>query len=568
MSITDLFRQRRWRPARTAAASLALATAVATLTFTAAAAATVFTDDFEDGNSTGWTSSGGSWSVATDGTRVLRQSGTSSDARARTGASTWTNYTVTARVKPTAYNGSNRFTAVLARAQSNTSYYYLALRSNQTVELKKLVGGSSTTLASAAVTVATGAWHTLSLSVSGTSLTGKVNGTTTLTATDSQFASGGIGVATFYAAASFDDVTVFDSAGPSPSASAPTSPSATPSSSPSASASPSAPPSPPPTGGPVVAKDGSGNYTTVQAAVDAVPANNTSRVTISIKPGTYRELVTVPSNKPFVSFVGTTGNAADVVIAYDNASGTPKPDGSGTYGTTGSSSVFIDGNDFVAKHLTFANTFDEAAHSYSAEQAVAVTTRGDRLVFDNVRILGNQDTLQPSSPNAATVSRAYYRDCYIEGDVDFIFGRGTAVFDRCEIRSLNRGSADNNGYVTAASTSIANPYGYLFTQCTLTAPSDVAAASVHLGRPWHPSGDVNAIAQVLYRDSVLGAHIKGSPWTDMSGFSWRDARFTEYHNSGPGSTITADRPQLSDADAPQYTAQKYLAGGDGWNPIH
>ena len=130
-------------------------------------AATLFSDDFEDGNSTGWTTSGGSWSVVTDGSRVLRQSGTSSDARARAGTSSWTDYAVTARVRPTAFNGSNRFVAVLARAQSNTSYYYLALRSNNTVELKKLVNGSSTTLATASVTVTVGTWYTLRLEVSG-----------------------------------------------------------------------------------------------------------------------------------------------------------------------------------------------------------------------------------------------------------------------------------------------------------------------------------------------------------------------------------------------------------------
>jgi len=318
----------------------------------------------------------------------------------------------------------------------------------------------------------------------------------------------------------------------------------------------------------LVAQDGRGDYTPVQAAVDAVPAGNTSRVTIRIKPGTYRELVTVPATKPFVSFVGTTGRATDVLITYGNASGMPKPDGSGNYGTTGSSSVFIDGNDFIAKHLTFANDFDEAAHEYSAEQAVAVTTRGDRLVFDNVRFLGNQDTLQPSSPNAATISRAYYRNCYVEGDVDFIFGRGTAVFDRCEIRSLSRGSTTNNGYVTAASTTITNPHGYLFTRCRLTAAEGTAPQSVHLGRPWHPSGALDAIAQVLYRDTVLGPHIKDAPWTDMSGFSWREARFAEYHNRGPGSTVTADRPQLADTLARDFTANRYLAGTDGWHPAH
>jgi pectin methylesterase-like acyl-CoA thioesterase len=548
---------RRASRARLLSAVAAGLLAVAALTVAGAgdaSAATLFSDDFQDGNSSGWTTSGGTWSVVADGSNVLRQSGTSLDARARAGSASWTNYTVTTRVKPIAFNGSNRFVAVLARTQSDTSYYYLALRSNNTVELKKLVGGSGTTLASAAVTVSAGTWYTLSLTVSGTSIRGSVNGGTPLTATDTQFAGGGAGVATFYGSASFDDVTVSDTAGPAPTTSAPPT---------------SAPPTSPPPAGQniVVAKDGSGNYSTVQAAVNAVPANNTQRYTITIKAGTYRELVTVPSNKPYVSFVGATGNAADVVITYDNASGTTKPDGT-TYGTTGSSSVFIDGHDFIARNLTFSNSFDEAAHDLSAEQAVAVTTRADRLVFDNVRFLGNQDTLQPSSPNTATVNRAYYRNCYVEGDVDFIFGRGTAVFDRCEIRSLNRGSSSNNGYLTAASTTNTNPYGFLFTQCRLTAASGVAAQSVHLGRPWHPGGDVNAIAQVLYRDSTIGAHIKGSPWTDMSGFSWRDARFFEYRNTGAGATVTADRPQLPDAQAPTYTAQRYLAGTDGWNPVY
>ncbi|MBB5868112.1 pectin methylesterase-like acyl-CoA thioesterase [Allocatelliglobosispora scoriae] len=552
MTLPRSLRRALWQPVAVAAAALAM---VAALSPSSATAATLFADDFEDGNSAGWTTSAGTWSVVADGTSALRQSGTSSDTRARAGSSSWTNYTVTARVKPVAFNGSNRFVALLARAQSDTSYYYVTLRSTNVFELKKLVSGSSTTLATTSVSVAAGTWYTVSLTVSGSSIRGSVNGTTTLSATDSQFSSGGIGVATYYASASFDDVTVADSATPSPSASA------------SAPPSPSPSPSSPPGTTIVVAKDGSGNYSTVQAAVNAVPTNNTRRVTITIKPGTYRELVTVPSNKPYISFIGSTGSASDVVITYDNASGTPKPDGSGTYGTTGSSSVVIDANDFIAKNLTFANTFDEAAHDYSAEQAVAVTTRGDRLVFDNVRFLGNQDTLQPSSPSTATVSRAYYRNCYIEGDVDFIFGRGTAVFDRCEIRSLNRNSSSNNGYITAASTTNTNPYGYLFTQCTLSAQSGTAAQSVHLGRPWHPSGDVNAIAQVLYRNSTLGAHIKGTPWADMSGFSWRDARFTEYLNTGPGSTVTADRPQLAAASAPNYTAQKFLAGSDGWNPV-
>jgi pectate lyase len=231
-------------PRRTAAAGLAaMAAALTTLVVTLsspASAATLFNDDFSDGNSSGWTSSGGSWSVTSDGTPVLRQGGTSSDARARAGTAAWSDYTVSVRVKPTAINGSNRFVAVLARAQSATSYYYLALRSNNTAELKKLVGGSATTLATAPATFTLNSWHTLTLEVSGNTLRGRVNGGTPLVASDSQFAAGQIGVATFNAAANFDDVLVTTGtpASPSPSVSASASPSVSPSSSPPPSASP------------------------------------------------------------------------------------------------------------------------------------------------------------------------------------------------------------------------------------------------------------------------------------------------------------------------------------------
>ncbi len=229
--------------AMSAAAGLVTATV---LVVTTASAATLFSDDFNDGNSTGWTSSGGSWSVVTDGSGVLRQSGTSSDARARAGTASWANYTVSVRVKPTAVNGSNRFAAVLARVQSSTSYYYLALRSNNTVELKKLVGGSSTTLATAAATFTLNAWHTLTLEVAGSTLRGSVNGGTPVQATDSQFATGQVGVATFNAAANFDDVVVSSSAAPSPTASATSSPPVSPSASPSPTISATPSNSPPP----------------------------------------------------------------------------------------------------------------------------------------------------------------------------------------------------------------------------------------------------------------------------------------------------------------------------------
>jgi pectate lyase len=270
---------RRWRTGVLAAAAAVVLVATVTVWSAPASAATLFADDFEDGNSTGWTTSGGTWSVVTDGSRVLRQSGTSADARARAGSTTWINYTVTARVKLTAVNGTNRFAAVLARVQSNTSYYYLALRTNNTVELKKLVGGSSTTLATAPVTVTLNTWYTLSLTASGSTLTGRVDAGVPLTATDSQFATGQVGLATFNAAANVDDVLVVDTAVPIPT---------TPGPSPSPST-PSPPPPPPPPG----QADGF-------ASVNALGQNGTTR-------GAGGPTVTVTTAAELADFVGRAG---------------------------------------------------------------------------------------------------------------------------------------------------------------------------------------------------------------------------------------------------------------------
>jgi pectinesterase len=313
-----------------------------------------------------------------------------------------------------------------------------------------------------------------------------------------------------------------------------------------------------------VAADGSGNFRSVQAAVDSVAANNVVPVTITIKPGTYRGVVTIPATKPYLTLAGAGGAAGQVVIVEGHASGQAKS-GGGTYGTSGSASVFINATDITIRNLTMANDFNEAANNLDAEQAVAVNTSGDRVQFDNVRILGNQDTLLVNAPNAGAVRRLYVRNSYVEGDVDFIFGRGTMVFQNGTVHSLTRGSSSNNGYLTAAATDINNTFGFLFWGTTLT--SNAPAKTVYLGRPWHPGGDVNARGQVLYRGVTMGAHIRNDPWTDMSGFSWKTARFAEYSSTGAGAVINANRPQLSASTATQYTPTAYLAGTDGWNPI-
>ncbi|MFD7305678.1 pectinesterase family protein, partial [Streptomyces pharetrae] len=298
------------------------------------------------------------------------------------------------------------------------------------------------------------------------------------------------------------------------------------------------------------------DHPTVQAAVDAVPDGNDVPVTIAVAPGTYRAKVHIPVGKPNIVLQGTGQNRSDTVIVYD----TPAAYG----GSTGSATVRISASDTTARNLTFSNDFDEAAHELNGEQALAVKTTGDRIVFEDTAFLGNQDTLMTDSPRLTTVSRVYIRDSYIEGDVDFVYGRATTVIERSVIRALSRGSATNNGYITAASTWTGNPYGFLITRSRIV--SDAPAGTYHLGRPWHPGGEPAAVAQVLIRDTELPAAVKASPWTDMSGFSWKDARFAEYRNTGPGATVTADRPQMGDAEAARHTVADYLAGTDGWAP--
>lgn len=306
-----------------------------------------------------------------------------------------------------------------------------------------------------------------------------------------------------------------------------------------------------------------GDYPTVQTAVDAVPAGNDGPVTIRLAPGTYREKVRVGRDRTHLALVGTGDKRSDTTIVHDTPSGEPKP-GGGTQGSSGSATALIEADDFSARNLTFANDFDEAAHEINGEQALAVKTTGDRLHFENTAFLGNQDTLMTDTPALTQVARVYVHDSYIEGDVDFLYGRATTVIEDCVIKALSRGSDSNNGYLTAPSTWKDNLYGFLITGSKVI--SDAPAGTFHLGRPWHPSGNPDAVGQILIRDTELPAVIKTSPWTDMGGFSWKDARFTEYRNTGPGSAVTADRPQMSDADAAAHEAVDYLRGVDGWQP--
>jgi pectate lyase len=226
-----------------------LVAAAVVVTGAAAHAATLFSDDFEDGNANGWSKSGGTWSVVPDGSLVYRQSGTGSDAKAQAGDAGWDDQTVQARVRPTGFNGAGRFAGVLARAQTMTRYYYLALSNEGELVLGRRISGTHTTLAAAPAPVTIGTWYTLRLEASGGTLRGFLNGTLAISASDGELATGRAGLVTLFASASFDDVVVTDTAGPGPSPTTGSpSPSEPPTSSPTASPSPTDPPPPPPPG--------------------------------------------------------------------------------------------------------------------------------------------------------------------------------------------------------------------------------------------------------------------------------------------------------------------------------
>ncbi|MFJ3699704.1 MULTISPECIES: pectinesterase family protein [unclassified Streptomyces] len=295
------------------------------------------------------------------------------------------------------------------------------------------------------------------------------------------------------------------------------------------------------TGPATVAADGTGTYRTVQAAVNAVGSGNASRVTITVKPGTYREQVTVPADKPFITLKGLGDSPDDVVIVNNR--------NAGDYGTAGSATVVALGHDFDATNLTLSNDFDENT-SDTGDQALALYLDADKAVLDDVRLLGDQDTFLVNNK-----ARAYIVDSYIEGTVDFVYGGGTAVFHGCTIHEKR----STGGPITAASTPADKTYGFLFYRSTVTG---AVSNTTQLGRPWR------ADAQVLYRESSLSSALAtAQPWTDMSTNSWKNARFSEYRNTGAGATVNGNRPQLTDAQAANYTPQKYLAGTDGWNPV-
>ena len=294
----------------------------------------------------------------------------------------------------------------------------------------------------------------------------------------------------------------------------------------------------------VVAQDGSGDFTTVQAAINAVPDYRKAGPTlIYIKKGIYKEKIVIAESKQNVQLIGEDG----VVLTYDDYAQKPNVFGEGK-GTSGSGSIYIFGPDFFAENITFENT------SGPVGQAVACHVAGDRAVFRRCRFLGFQDTLYTFGEN----TREYYEDCYIEGTVDFIFGKATAVFNRCELRSKRTG-----GFLTAPATPQGSNYGYVFYDCKLTADEGVEAGSVWLSRPWRPYG------KTVFIRCEMGQHIRPEGWNNWGKTdNERTAYYAEYQCYGKGADTSrrvAWSHQLKDANA--YVMTNILKGADGWNPL-
>ncbi|MBS1601209.1 MAG: pectin esterase [Bacteroidetes bacterium] len=290
-----------------------------------------------------------------------------------------------------------------------------------------------------------------------------------------------------------------------------------------------------------VAQDGTGNFRTIQEAINAVRDLSQQWVTIHIRKGVYREKVVVPSWKTMIRLVGESRDST--IIQWDDFSGKPNPGGKDAFGkekftTYTSYTMLVAANDFSAENLTIENTAGRVG------QAVALHVEGDRCVISNCRLLGNQDTLYTGTEE----SHQYYKDCFIEGTTDFVFGEATVVFSHCVFRSLL------NSFLSAAATTPRQAFGFVFMDCRLEA--DTSVKKVFLGRPWRP------YAKTVFLRTDMGPQIAPAGWDN-----WRNpenektAYYAEYESHGPGAG--ADKRaswshQLSAKEAKQYTLENIL----------
>ncbi|HEY1804504.1 MAG TPA: pectinesterase family protein [Terracidiphilus sp.] len=307
-----------------------------------------------------------------------------------------------------------------------------------------------------------------------------------------------------------------------------------------------------------VAADGTGDYYSIQRALDMVP--KTGGAVLSVAPGVYREVITV--NKPNVTIRSTDPDASKTVVVNDRSAGQ-------NGGTLHSATVNVTADNFFAENITFQNDFNRTHPQLpQGSQALALLVNGDRAIFHNVRFLGNQDTLfagsQHCTNNTAgcTLTRQYFSDCYIEGNVDFIFGDAKAAFENCEIHS----TPHDGGFITAQSKHYPEQdSGYVFDHCKLTADPAVTG-NVYLGRPWRQ------YATVIYLHTWMDDKIAPAGWSEWHAEQTHmldTTYYAEFDSSGPGAHPGERDPHghmLTPDEAKQYEPAVFLRGSDNWDP--
>ncbi len=307
-----------------------------------------------------------------------------------------------------------------------------------------------------------------------------------------------------------------------------------------------------------VAADGTGDYYSIERALEAAPKQG---ALILVAPGVYREVLTI--DKPNIQLRSLNPDPAKTVIVNDRSAGA-------NGGTLHSATVNVTADNFFAENITIENDFNRTHPQLPAgSQALALLVTGDRAVFHNVHLLGNQDTLYAGSRNCTPngpdciPARQYFSDCLIAGNVDFIFGDGKAVFDRCEIRSTSH----TGGFITAQSKHYAGEdSGFVLNRCKLTADPGVEG-TVFLGRPWRP------YANVVYLNTEMGAHIDPAgfrEWHPGETHSLETVFYAEFGSTGPGAHPGQRDPhvkQLTPEQAREFDLATFLLGIDRWNPL-
>ena len=291
----------------------------------------------------------------------------------------------------------------------------------------------------------------------------------------------------------------------------------------------------------VVARDGTGEFRTVSEALEVCRAFMDYHKVIYIKKGTYKEKVIIPQWLQNIELCGEDRDAT--IITYDDHANVVFPPTGKGMTTFRTYTVKVEANDITLRNLTIEN------NAARLGQAVALHTEGDRLLFVNCRFLGNQDTVYTGMPR----TRMLFHDCYIEGTTDFIFGPATAWFEHCTIHGKV------NSYITAASTPKDVDYGYIFSNCTVTAADSVT--SLYLGRPWRDYG------YTLFMNCELPGVICLEGWHHWEQHREQTARYFEYNNRGEGAN-PANRVgwsrQLTKKEAQQITLDRVFQISSSW----